>query len=111
MSRALAIALVLLLEGSARGADGGADVPLRVASVRRGELELDDGRHVSVDGGVWFCDDVALARSRDLVRLDAENRAFKAGPPPMIVPPLPFAVTVVVVAIAAFVGGYFTPHP
>lgn len=104
MTHALALALLLT------SLDGG-DAPIRAVGVAHGLLLLDDGRTVSVDGGVYLSDAVAIERVRYDARLEAENQALKAAPPPAVVPPIPFAVTVVVVALAAFVGGYFTPHP
>lgn len=109
---ALAIlAGVLLLSARAVAADAGTDSPIRAVGVAHGLLLLDDGRTVTVDGGVYLTDAVAIERVRYDARIEAENRALKSSPPPAAVPPLPFAVTVVVVALAAFVGGYFTPHP
>lgn len=104
MTHALALALLLT------SLDGG-DAPIRAVGVAHGLLLLDDGRTVSVDGGVYLSDAVAIERVRYDARLEAENKALKAAPPPAVVPPIPFAVTVVVVALAAFVGGYLTPHP
>ena len=103
MTHALALALLLT------SLDGG-DAPIRAVGVAHGLLLLDDGRTVSVDGGVYLSDAVAIERVRYDARLEAENQALKTAPPP-VVPPIPFAVTVVVVALAAFVGGYLTPHP
>ena len=101
----LALALALLVSS----VDGGADAPLRAVGVAHGLLVLDDGRTVTVDGGVWLADEVARDRARDQARLAAENRELKSHP--VEVPVVPIAVVLVTVALAAFVGGYFTPHP
>jgi len=106
MTRWLAIALAVS-GGAAQGSDGGLDAPLLAAGVRSGALELDDGRAVLVDGGVWLSDALALERAKDLERLAAENKALKAAP---VVPPPVFVVALVLVATAAYVGGIFTPR-
>lgn len=108
MKLALAIAL---LSARVLASDAGTDAPIRAVGVAHGLLLLDDGRTVSVDGGVWLSDAVAIERVKYDARLEAENQALRDSPPPAAVPPLPFAVALVAVAIAAFVGGYFTPHP
>ena len=101
----LVLALALLVSS----ADGGADAPLRAVGVAHGLLELDDGRIVTVDGGVWLADQVALDRARDIERLAAENRELKSHP--VEVPVVPLVTVILVVALAAYAGGYFTPHP
>jgi len=101
-----ALALALLLTSL----DGG-DAPIRAVGVAHGLLLLDDGRTVTVDGGVYLSDAVAIERVKYDARLEAENQALKQTPAPVVVPPLAFVVTVVVALAAGFVGGYLTPHP
>lgn len=102
---------VLLLSARVLAADAGADAPIRAVGVAHGLLLLDDGRTVTVDGGVYLSDAVAIERVKYDARLEAENQALKQAPTPVAVPPLAFAVTVVVALAAGFVGGYLTPHP
>lgn len=110
MALAILVA-VLLLSARAVAADAGTDAPIRAVGVAHGLLLLDDGRTVTVDGGVYLSDAVAIERVKYDARLEAENQALKQAPAPVVVPPLAFVVTVVVALAAGFVGGYLTPHP
>lgn len=112
---AVVLALVLLSsEGAAAAPDAGqaqpADAPLLlIASVRRATAELDDGRVVEIDGGVWLSTELAVTRAQDLERLAAENWALRQQPPP---PPAgPLAIAIAVVAALAYLGGLATPRP
>lgn len=107
----LALAL-LSSEGAAAAPDAGQlqpDAPLRVASVRRATAELDDGRLVELDGGVWLDTDTAIARAKDLERLAAENVALKSAPPPA--PPLAMTLLLAVALGAGVAVGYLIPRP
>ncbi len=102
MSRIVLTAM--LLAGAVRAQDarsdaGVSDVPLAVASVRHGLLELDDGTTRYVDGGVWLSDDTAAQRVRDIVRLAAENKVLRETPAPT-----PVAVAVGL-AVGVVLGG------
>lgn len=78
------------------------DAP-RIAGVRSGRLELDDGRFVTVDGGVWLDTELAVARARDLERLAAENKALKTQPPAQV--PAGYALVLVGGLVLGFVAG------
>lgn len=99
----LALALVLT------SAPDAGDRPLRVLGVSHGLLALDDGRTVTVDGGVWLDDPTAIARAQDLERLAAENAELRAKPPGP--PPAIFISLLLLVAVAGVAGGYLLPRP
>lgn len=87
---------------------GEVDVP-RAASVSHGLLVLDDGRLLTVDGGVWLSEALARQTLEHRARLEAENRALRdapAGPPPWW-----FVLSVVLAAGAGVATGYFLPRP
>lgn len=87
--KALLLALVL-------SQDAGVDAPRRSLSVRHGLLELDDGRVVTVDGGIWFTEALARERVANEWRLAAENEKLKAEPPPIAPTPVGYVVAVVI---------------
>lgn len=80
-------------------ADAGSDAPVRAVGVRHGLLELDDGRTLYVDGGVWLAEDLARERVANEWRLAEENRALKSSPPVAVV------VAVVLGAVVGLAGG------